>query len=183
MAGRLTAAALVAALACFGTTALAHDSAAAITRLKIWFGNSRLNPDPGDCNAVHPVERQVPEALAVATASLDALFAGPTPAEAAQGDHSAFSSASAGLLKSFRISRGSALVDLHDLRTELSTVSSSCGAAEFQAQVTTTLLQFSSVKRRSLAIDGQPQRLCDWLNLSCVPASAACDAGSFQRGP
>lgn len=183
MAGRFTAGLLVVALACFGTAALAHDGAAATTRLKIWFSNLRLNPDPSDCRAVYLVERLVPRTVAVATASLNALFAGPTPAEAARGYHSAFSSASAGLLKSIRISRGSAFVDLQDLRTALSTVSSSCGAAEFQAQLTTTMLQFSSVKRLSLAIDGQPQRLHDWLNLSCAPAGAACDALAFQRGP
>lgn len=182
-AGRFAAALLVVALACFGTAALAHDSAAATTRLRIWFSHSRLNPDPSDCRAVYLVERLVPRTVAVATASLNALFAGPTPAEAAQGYHSAFSSVSAGLLKSIRIRRGSAFVDLHDLRTELSTASSSCGAAGFQAQVTATLLQFSAVQRVSLAIGGQPQRLHDWLDLTCVPASSACDARAFQRGP
>lgn len=172
---------LLLALLAGGAQAPAHDGQT--TQIKVWFSNSRLNPEPSDCKAVYMVERQVPSTVAVATASLKALFAGPTPAEAAMGYHSAFSARSAGLLQSIRIRRGSAYVDLHDLRAELSVASSSCGTAEIQAQISQTLRQFPTVQRMSLAIEGDPQRLHDWLNQACAPALGACTAEAFRRGP
>jgi hypothetical protein len=151
-------------------------------RLQIWFGNERMNSDPMDCNAVFAVERRVPRTPAVATASLRALFAGPTPEEAAAGYRSPFSGATAELLKSVYIRNGTAYVDLHDLSGKLSVASSSCGAAEFQSQLSRTLLRFPTISRVICAFEGEPRAFYDWLNESCGPANDDCDAQAFRRG-
>jgi spore germination protein GerM len=153
----------------------------ATTRLQIWFGNQRLNPDPTNCKAVFPVERRVPRTRAVATASLRELFAGPTPEETAAGYRSPFSGASAGFLKRIHIRGGTAYVDLNDLRQQLSVATSSCGAADFQAQVSRTLLQLPSIRRVIYAIDGEPRVFYDWMNESCGPQNDNCDARPFRR--
>lgn len=148
-------------------------------RLQVWFSNDRLNPNPMDCKAVFPVEREVPKTLAVADASLRALFAGPTPAEAAAGYRSVFSAESAGLLKRVQIQGGTAYVDMHDPGQQLSGATASCGAAEFQAQVSRTLQQFPSIGRVVYAFDGQPRAFYSWMNESCGPANDDCDARPF----
>ena len=106
-----------------------QSATAGMLRLQLWFSNDRLNPDPMDCRAVFAVERQVPVTAGVAGATLRALFAGPTPHEAAAGYRSVFSPASAGLLRAVYIRKGAAYVDMHDLSQVMSGAASSCGAA------------------------------------------------------
>ena len=151
----------------------------ATTRVQVWFSNDRLNKDPMDCKAVFPLERRVPRTQAVATASLRELFAGPTPGETAKGYRSVFSPASAGLLRSVHIGRGTAYVDLHDLSQELSGATASCGAAEFQAQVSRTLMRFPTIRRVIYAFDGKPSAFYDWMNESCGPVNDDCDPRPF----
>jgi len=151
-------------------------------KLQIWFGNERLNQDQTDCKAVFTVTRHVPSTLAVAAASLRELFAGPKPEELAAGYRSPFSGATAGLLKSVHLHDGTAYLDLHDLRTALSGATSSCGAAEFQAQVSRTLLQFPTIRRVIYAIEGEPRVFYDWMNVACGSANDNCDRRPFGHG-
>ena len=151
-------------------------------RLQLWFNNDRLNPDAMDCRAVFPVERRVPMTQGVAAATLRALFAGPTPAEAATGYRSLFSPASAGLLKSVRIRNGAAYVDMHDLSQGLSGATSSCGAAEFQAQVLRSLQSYPSIERVIYAFEGKPRSFYEWMNESCGSANNYCDPRPFDAG-
>jgi hypothetical protein len=179
---RLTRVLLAAALcvwAALPATAADERPAAGTLRLQLWFSNDRLNPDPMDCQAVYPVERRVPMTLGVAAATLRALFAGPTPEEAAAGYRSVFSPASAGLLKGVHIRKGTAYVDLHDLGELLSAATSSCGAAEFQAQVSRSLQRYPTIERVIYAFEGQPHDFYAWMNESCGPANDDCDPRPF----
>ncbi len=153
--------------------------AASMLRLQLWFSNDRLNPDPMDCQAVFPVERWVPMTLGVAATTLRALFAGPSPEETAAGYRSVFSPASAGLLKCVHIRNGTAYIDLHDLSQALSGATSSCGAAEFQAQVSRSLQHYPSIKHVIYAFEGQPRNFYEWMNESCGPANDDCDPRPF----
>jgi len=155
---------------------------AGTTRVQVWFSNDRLNKDLMDCKAVFPVERRVPRTLAVAAASLRELFAGPTPEETVAGYRSVFSTTSAGLLKSVHIRDGTAYVDLHDPVQELSGATASCGAAEFQSQVSQTLLRFHTISRVIYAFEGKPRDFYGWMNESCGPANDNCDPQPFGRG-
>ncbi len=149
------------------------------TRLLAYFSNARLAADPADCAAVTALDRHVPRTGAVATAALQQLFAGPTPAEKAVGYRSPFSTATAGLLKSLRVRDGTAYVDLHDQRAQLAGATSSCGTAEFQSQVVRTLRQFPSIQRVVFAIEGQPRSFYQWMNEECGPVNGHCDARPF----
>ena len=163
--------------------AMAADErpAAGTLSLQLYFSNDRLNPDTMDCRAVFPVERRVPMTRGVAAATLRALFAGPTPDEAAAGYRSVFSPASAELLKSIHIRNGTAYVDLHDLGEVLSGATSSCGAAEFHAQVSRSLKRFRAITRVIYAFEGKPRSFSEWMNESCGPANDHCDARPFSK--
>lgn len=154
---------------------------AGLISLQLWFSNDRLNPDAMDCRAVFPVERQVAMTRGVAAATLRALFAGPTPEEAAAGYRSVFSTASANLLRGVHIRNGTAYVDLHDLSQVLSGATSSCGASEFQAQVSRSLKRFPNIKRVIYAFEGKPRSFYEWMNESCGPANDGCDPRPFRR--
>jgi hypothetical protein len=147
--------------------------------VQLWFSNDRLNPDLTDCRAVFAVQRRVPTTRGLAAATLRALFAGPTPDEAAAGFRSVFSEASSDLLKSVHIHNRTAYVDLRDLSPVLSGATSSCGAAEFQAQVARSLKRFPNITRVIYAFDGKPQSFYGWMNESCGPQNGACDPRPF----
>jgi spore germination protein GerM len=172
---RLRLGALWLGLALAGAALAQRDT----THLLVYFSNARLATDPADCAAVFARDRDVPHTGAVATAALQQLFAGPTPAEKAMGWRSPFSASTAGLLKSVRVRDGTAYVDLHDLRGELAGATSSCGAAEFQSQVQRTLRQFPSIQRVVIAIDGQPRTFYEWMNEDCGSANGRCNAAAF----
>ena len=129
---------------------------------------------------VFPVIRTLPRTVAVATAALRGLFAGPTPDERQAAYSSLFSSATAGLLKRVRIASGTAYVDLHDPRDLLSGATSSCGAAQLRTQLDRTLRQFPSVERVRYAIDEDPRAFYEWLNEPCAAANDHCDPRPFH---
>ncbi len=60
--------------------------------VKVFFGNKNLNNNPGDCKAVFPVERMVPNDLIVKRRAFEEVLLGPTDAEKAQGYYSAIPS-------------------------------------------------------------------------------------------
>jgi len=72
-----------------------------------------------DCGRVFAVTRTAPKTSAVAEAALNELFRGPTPEELRQGYRSWFSEEPRFILRSVRVSQGTAYVDLHDIRALL----------------------------------------------------------------
>ena len=50
--------------------------------IKVYFHNTKIDPDWNDCNKVYPVTRTIPRTTAVATAALQELLKGTTPEEA-----------------------------------------------------------------------------------------------------
>jgi spore germination protein GerM len=155
---------------------------AATTTLLVYFNNERLASKPDDCAIVFEVRRAIPRTEGVAAAALRQLFAGPTEAEREAGYRSPFSAATAGLLRRVFIIDGTAYVDLNDPRALLPGATSSCGAAEFGSQIERTLRQFSTVRRVIVAIDGDPRRYYEWLDLECDLTNDRCDAAPFRAG-
>lgn len=119
----------------------------------------------GDCTEVRRVDRAVPATRAVAAAALEALFAGPTEQERAQGA-GGFGPATAGLLRSVRVADGTAFVDL---RADLfpSWATTSCGMGIFGATTGQTLRQFPTVQDVVYALDGSPRRFTEALQGAC----------------
>lgn len=150
------------------------------TSFDVYFHNDALAADASDCTAVFPVHRVVPQTQAVASEALRSLFGGPNTEERGAGYRSFFSSDTAGLLKRLRIGHGTAYVDLEDPRDLLAGATSSCGAAEFQSEISTTLRQFPSVERVIFAIEGDPRAFYAWMGEPCGPANDDCDPQPFR---
>ncbi len=147
--------------------------------LKIYFGNTKLNPG-ADCNQVFVVKRVIPETKAVAKAALGELFAGPTAKEKEEGYTSFFSSASRGILKKVTVDKEVAYVDLIDIRNLIPNASTSCGTAEFLAETTKTLTQFPTIKKVIFAINEDPKTFYDWIQIGCSPENNDCDPTPFK---
>jgi spore germination protein GerM len=181
-AGRLvaTAWAAVLTLAAAGSCAAPPDAPAAATMpVRVYFNNERLAAVPADCAVVFERRREVPKSSGVATAALRQLFAGPGESERAAGYRSPFSASTAGLLKRVFVEHGTAYVDLNDPRALLPGATSSCGAAEFNAQIERTLRQFPTVRRVILAIDGDPHSYYAWMGQDCDLTNDRCDPAPF----
>lgn len=150
------------------------------TEFSVYFGNSKLNANIQDCSLVFPVDREVSKTLAVGQASLEELFKGPTLEEKKLGYTSFFSDATKNILKSIKIIDKVVYVDLKDVRFIIPNASSSCGSAQFLAEMTNTLKQFSSIEKVVFAIDGSPTIFYEWLQLGCSVENNDCDAKPFQ---
>jgi hypothetical protein len=75
---------------------------------------------------------------------------------------------------------GTAYVDLEDPRDLLAGATSSCGAAEFQSEISTTLRQFPTVERVIFAIEGDPRAFYNWMGEPCGSANDDCDPQPFR---
>lgn len=147
--------------------------------VKLFFSNSILDPEIS-CNKVFPVEREVPETLGVAKVALEELFKGPTEEEKNQGYVSWFSQETEDILKSVKIENNTAYVNLKDIRQIIPNVSTSCGSAEFLAEVETTLKQFSTVERVIIAIEDKPSTFYEWIQIGCAKENDFCDETPFK---
>lgn len=121
-------------------------------KVKAYFSNQQLDPE-SSCETVFPVERGTPTTDAPARAALDELLAGPTRMEQAAGF---FTSINSGVtIQSLTIQDGMAVVDF-DERLGFQ-VGGACRVSAIRAQITETLMQFSTVKGVVVSIDGQTE--------------------------
>ena len=150
-----------------------------VTAFSVYFHNAGLSANAESCDRVFPLVRTVPATRGVAQAALNSLFAGPTLTEQEQGYYSPFNDQTREILKNIRIVRQTAYVDLHDIRPILPGTSSSCGSAEFFAEVKATLTQFPLVKRIVFAIEGKPREFYEWIQAECDRSNDYCDSRPF----
>ncbi len=149
------------------------------SRFNVYFNNDKLTNGLTICDEVFPVSRSSSSSRNGAVTALEALFLGPTPEERSQGYRSYFSERTDGLLIRLKIEAGTAYVDLHDKRGELSGVTSSCGSAEFFSQIERTLGEFPTIDRIIFAIEGNPAVFYDWMELECDRTNDICDPAPF----
>ena len=115
-----------------------------------------------NCARVLPLRRAVPSP-ALLKGAMQALLAGPTKAERARGYGGWFSAATAGSLRSVRLSRGTAYVDFRDFASRIPNASTSCGSALLLAQLDRTAKQFATVERTVYSFNGSRHAFYDWL--------------------
>jgi hypothetical protein len=121
--------------------------------IKVFFGNSKLDPEVLDCSKNFSVERIIPKILAVGRAALEELLTGPTESEKADGY---FTSINPGVkIQSLTVEDGVARVDF-DEQLEFQ-VGGSCRVAAIASQIRETLKQFSTVKEVVISIDGRTE--------------------------
>lgn len=120
--------------------------------------------DRGDpCEEVFPVTRTVASDDPLRGA-LEALLAGPTEDERADGFDGWFSAETAGLLDSVRVEDRRALVSLAaGLVDRIPNASSSCGSTLLLAQLDHTVTQFPEVDEGWYGLDGDRAEFYGWL--------------------
>jgi hypothetical protein len=128
--------------------------------LEIYLANDELG-DP--CGEVFPVPRQV-DADDPVTGALQALLAGPTEAEEADGYGGWFSEETADTLLDVEVVDGTAHVTFTDLREVIPNASTSCGSATLLAQLDRTLLALDGVEDTRYALADQAAFYA-WLQL------------------
>lgn len=181
----LTAAALALLLVALPHAASARPAPAHRRRpptrtVKLYFSNERLQKRPDYCDEVFAVSRKIPATPAVAAETLRQLLRGPTRAERRRGYHSWFSAKTAGALIGVRVRGGAAYVNLRDVSHLIGGAGTSCGSAQFFAQVGTTLQQFPSVRKVFYAFEGDPARFYEWMQGVCPDELNDCDPAPFR---
>jgi hypothetical protein len=117
-------------------------------------------------------------------ATLEALLAGPTAAERAQGISSWFSDATAGMLRSVEIDGTRAVIDFHDLRPVIPNASTSLGSRLLTQELNRTVFQFEQIRAIDYRINGDCAAFWEWLQFDCqtVRVAAAGSAGTGVAG-
>ncbi len=145
----------------------------------LYFGNTVFNPGAQVCDAVFLTVRDDLPADPTPRQLLDALFAGPTQEEEDAGFTSFFSEETEGMVRDVVVQNRTAYVNLADVRTVIPNASTSCGSAQFQAEIRETLTQYPDIDRVILAIDGDPEPIYEWLQIGCTAENDNCDAAPF----
>jgi len=123
--------------------------------VEAFFGNTVRDPETLECQTAYPVIRRVPRDGAPARAALGELLRGPTEAERSRGVVTSLPEGTR--LLGLSIADGTATARFS---AELSTAASgSCRVGQVRAQVESTLLQFPTVSRVLVSIEGDPDGL------------------------
>ncbi len=147
----------------------------------IYFSNPRRNPNSAECGVVYGVERTIPVNTNIFEFSLQQLFRGPTESEKSQGFSSFFSQKTKDILLGVDVKDRVAYVNLKDIRTLIPNVSSSCGSAQFLAEVEETLKHNKTVDKIIMAINGDPELFYEWIQIGCTPENNNCDDSPFKK--
>jgi hypothetical protein len=139
--------------------ALMNASPTASVKIYLAVGNG------SDCARVAAVRRFVSRP-AVLRGAMSALLKGPTANEKRAGFGGWFTARTAGMLRSVRLSGGTAFVDFRDLRRVIPNASSSCGSTLLLAQLDRTAKQFTSVRHTLYSLNGNRRAFYEWLQLA-----------------
>jgi hypothetical protein len=120
-------------------------------KINVFYGSQILNPQALDCSKVYPRERTIPKTKAVAQAALEELLAGPDSSEIQDGYYSSINSGVK--LHKITIENGIAMADFD--KTLDFEVGGSCRVTAIRSQITQTLMQFPTVKKVIISIDGR----------------------------
>ncbi|MBS3903148.1 MAG: GerMN domain-containing protein [Anaplasmataceae bacterium] len=126
------------------------------TKLKVFFSSDDLSGEGNvDCEKIFAVERVVPKTTAVAKAALEELLKGPTAGEKKNGYHTSLNSGIT--LQSIIIQNGVAKADFSK---ELNAgVAGSCRVGTIRAQIEKTLLQFSTINKVEISVNGETETI------------------------
>jgi len=147
--------------------------------IKLYFFNSRLNPDDQDCYKVYPVTRTIPKTAGVATAALQELFKGPTAEEKAKQYSGYEPPETTGIFKSVKVKNGAAYVNFTKaVYTQMGNATSTCGSGFFET-VEQTLFQFPTIKKVYYAIEANANDFYDWVQVGKCPHGKHCASINF----
>lgn len=121
--------------------------------VKVYFPNTKLDPEMMDCSKVFAVERRVPVTLAAARVAVTELLKGPDTVEAREGYISSINSGVK--IQKLTIEDGVAKIDFDQMLEQ--SVGGSCRVASIRSQITETLKQFPTVSSVVISIDGRTE--------------------------
>lgn len=121
-------------------------------KIQAFFANSEEDPDSSRCPQVFPVTRTVPYTVAVGRASINELLKGPTEEEKKKKYFTAIPEGV--VLKSLNIKDGVAYADFN---SKLSDLGGSCSIDRAKSQINNTLIQYPSVKKVVISIEGKAE--------------------------
>ncbi|HEX6254269.1 MAG TPA: GerMN domain-containing protein [Euzebyales bacterium] len=125
--------------------------------------NVYFTPSGSECDVLARFSRTV-EAPAVLTGAMEELLKGPTEEEAASRPlATAFSSETAGMLRSVSLRDGTARIDFGDLREVIPNASTACGSTSLLSQLNATATQFPTVDTARYSINGSEATFYEWL--------------------
>lgn len=172
---------LIAFITIFGASVAFAQKSETMT-IKLYYLNTKNDPNLEDCRDVKPLTRVIPKTAGVARAALDEYLKGPTAEEEARGFTGFGPPETTGILKSIKIKNGSAYIDFDKIIIQqLGAASSSCGGGFF-AGLEKTLKQFPTIKKDKVfyAIDRIPADFYDWVQVGeCPDALKNCDNTNF----
>jgi len=121
--------------------------------VKVFFPNSKLNPDMEDCKLVYPVTRTIPKTVAVAKAALEELIKGLTQEDK---DDAYFTNINSNVkILGLSIENKVARVDFSKELEE--GVGGSCKVDTIKAQIEETLKQFDTIDSVVISIEGKTE--------------------------
>lgn len=123
--------------------------------VKVFFSNSKKDPEMLNCEKVYSVERKIDTTTSVAQKALEELLKGPTAAEKTNGYVTAINTGVK--INKISILNGIAYVDFTEMLQQ--GVGGSCKTSTIIAQIKETLKQFSSVKEVKISIDGESEAI------------------------
>jgi hypothetical protein len=113
-----------------------------------------------------PGDAPADEAL-LAEVALQALLAGPTEEERAEGITSFFSEETAGLLAAVEMTGDSVMVDFHDLAPVIPNASSSAGSFFFLSELAGTLFALPGIRVVEYRMEGSCEAFWNFLQRDC----------------
>lgn len=122
--------------------------------VKVYFNNTKSDPNMLDCSKVYPVTRIIPKTEAVGRAALAELIKGPTEQEKAAGYVSNLINSDT-TIQNLTIKDGVAKVDFSAALER--GVGGSCRVSAIRSQIIETLKQFPTVKDVIISVDGRTE--------------------------
>ncbi len=144
-------------------------------QIVIYFNNKKVAGNSNECGLVYGIERTITPSDDQAKDVLLHLFSGPTYSEKSKGYSSMFSEKTANILKSIKIVNRVAYINLNDIRSLMTEVSSSCGSKEFITAVDETLRNNKLADKAIFAINSSVEAFYEWIQIGCVPENYNCD--------
>jgi hypothetical protein len=122
------------------------------TTVKVYFANKKAEAGK-ECQADFPIDRLVPKTQAVGRASLDELLKGPSVEEREKGYLTGINEGVK--VEKLTIENGVARADFNSRLEEA--VGGSCRVSLIRSQIVNTLLQFPTVKKVVISIEGRTE--------------------------
>lgn len=127
------------------------------TTVNIFFSNAKRDPNNLFCDRTYPVMRTVTSTPRIGQTAIEKLLDGPTKEEIRQGYRTNIPSGA--ILQSLAIENGIAKVDFNDKLNK--NVSGSCRVLAIRSEIENTLLQFPTVQKVVISVNGQSAEILE----------------------